>query len=70
LQSTNNLGLGQLLQAENYSETFAQWYLLPMGAAIWSTPSADMLNFPAQSFIQFCLIMAYYKLKPSPMDDC
>lgn len=56
IKATNNhWTLGQLLQAEKYSKTFADWYLLPMGAAIWSTPSADMLNFPAQSFIQFCL---------------
>ncbi|PTQ87906.1 NAD(P)/FAD-dependent oxidoreductase [Agitococcus lubricus] len=47
--------LGQLLQVGGYSKAFAEWYLLPMGAAIWSTPPAGMEDFPAQSFLQFCL---------------
>jgi predicted NAD/FAD-binding protein len=28
-------------------------YLAPMGAAIWSAPSAEMLNFPAENFVAF-----------------
>lgn len=49
------LTLGQLLQAGHYSTAFRDWYLLPMGAAIWSTPPAGMEDFPAESFLQFCL---------------
>lgn len=55
LAKAQNLTLGQLLKANHYREPFINWYLLPMGAAIWSTPSQDMLNFPAESFLQFCL---------------
>ena len=66
IAQAQNLSLGQLLQAENYSEAFAQWYLLPMGAAIWSTPSQDMLNFPAESFIQFCLNHGLLQIKDRP----
>lgn len=47
--------LGQLLHAEGYGQTFADWYLLPMGAAIWSTPVRGMLDFPAESFLRFCM---------------
>lgn len=35
------------------SRGFLANYLLPMGAAIWSTPEADMLRYPAQSFLRF-----------------
>jgi hypothetical protein len=28
-------------------------YLAPMGAAIWSTPPRDMLDFPAENFVAF-----------------
>lgn len=47
--------LGELLDAEGYSEEFRQWYLYPMGAAIWSTPLTGMAAFPAETFLQFCL---------------
>ena len=36
-----------------FGDTFLRHYLLPMGAAIWSTPAEEMLNFPASSFLQF-----------------
>jgi predicted NAD/FAD-binding protein len=32
---------------------FLKHYLLPMGAAIWSTPERDMLGYPALSFLRF-----------------
>jgi len=32
---------------------FMERYLIPMGAAIWSTPGADMLDYPASSFVRF-----------------
>lgn len=32
---------------------FLKHYLLPMGAAIWSTPEREMLDYPAQSFLRF-----------------
>ena len=46
-----NQSLGAYL--ESYSEVFKGRYLLPMGAAIWSTPSEKMHNFPARTFLQF-----------------
>ncbi|CAA6815362.1 MAG: COG2907: Amine oxidase, flavin-containing [uncultured Sulfurovum sp.] len=36
-----------------YGNTFKEQYILPMGAAIWSTPSDEMHNFPAKTFLQF-----------------
>ena len=49
------LTLGQLLHEGSYSKAFSDWYLLPMGAAIWSMSPAGMAEFPAESFLQFCL---------------
>jgi predicted NAD/FAD-binding protein len=36
-----------------YGEAFKERYLLPMGAAIWSTPSDKMNEFPTRTFLQF-----------------
>jgi predicted NAD/FAD-binding protein len=47
------LTLGQYLKEEGYGGAFVHDHLLPMGAAIWSSPPAAMLNFPAISFIRF-----------------
>jgi predicted NAD/FAD-binding protein len=43
--------LGEYLKG--YGEAFKERYLLPMGAAIWSTPSDKMDEFPARTFLQF-----------------
>lgn len=47
--------LGQLLSRHGYSREFRDWYLYPMGAAIWSSPLKGMDVFPAETFIRFCL---------------
>ncbi|MEP3629029.1 MAG: FAD-dependent oxidoreductase [Hyphomicrobiales bacterium] len=43
----------QYLKKHNFSKAFKDKYLAPMGAAIWSTPHASVLDFPATTFIQF-----------------
>ena len=48
-----DLGLGQYLKARAFSEGFRDRYIVPMGAAIWSTPAKQMLEFPATSFVAF-----------------
>lgn len=45
--------LGHYLRETGFKRTFIDWYLAPMGAAIWSTPHADILDFPAESFVRF-----------------
>lgn len=52
---STGITLGQLLHAGHYSQEFRDWYLYPMGAAIWSSPLKDMNGVPAETFIQFCL---------------
>ncbi len=48
------LTLGQLLEREGFSDSFTDWYLIPMGDAIWSTPPGDMLEYPAATYLRFC----------------
>lgn len=45
--------LGHWLKRHRFSKVFIQRYLLPMGAAIWSTPADEIMDFPARSFLQF-----------------
>jgi len=35
------------------SEDFLNWYLIPMGASVWSTPADKMLSFPVAALIRF-----------------
>jgi predicted NAD/FAD-binding protein len=49
-----NITLGEYLFQNRYSQEFQHDHLLPMGAAIWSTPVNTMLDYPLRAFIQFC----------------
>lgn len=46
--------LGEFLAAGGYGRAFRDWYLLPMAGAIWSCPTATMLDYPARTFFAFC----------------
>lgn len=45
--------LGELLAKEKYSSEFYEDHLGPMGAAIWSSDSRSMLEYPVQDFLNF-----------------
>ncbi|KAH7915478.1 hypothetical protein BJ138DRAFT_1141850 [Hygrophoropsis aurantiaca] len=48
------LSIGEYLHREGYSDSFRDNYLLPMTAAIWSTPPDKCaMDFPARTLIQF-----------------
>jgi predicted NAD/FAD-binding protein len=47
------LTLGAFLDAGGYRRAFVEHYLVPMGAAIWSTDPQRMLGFPARFFVRF-----------------
>lgn len=49
----DDMTIGKYLQSRKFSNRFRDDYLIPMAAAIWSTPKVKMLDFPAVSFIQF-----------------
>jgi predicted NAD/FAD-binding protein len=44
---------GEYLRQNNFSEFFMQNYIVPMTAAVWSTPPDRMLAFPARTFARF-----------------
>ncbi|KAG6919230.1 hypothetical protein DXG01_008026 [Tephrocybe rancida] len=49
-----NLSIGGYLEQEGYSASFRDNYLIPMTAAIWSTPADKCaIDFPALTLIQF-----------------
>jgi predicted NAD/FAD-binding protein len=45
--------LGNYLRTGGYSSEFRDWYLVPMGAAIWSSGTHAMDAFPVEFFIRF-----------------
>lgn len=47
------LPLGEYLAKYRYSKEFRDHYIIPMGAAIWSTDAKLMQTFPARFFIRF-----------------
>ena len=55
LDETENLGysLGDFLRSGAYSASFVEWYLVPMGAAIWSADPEKFLDFPAAAVARF-----------------
>lgn len=47
------LSLGGYLEENHYGRLFIDNYIIPMGAAIWSTDPQQMLAFPACYFVRF-----------------
>ncbi|MBO6719693.1 MAG: FAD-dependent oxidoreductase [Rhizobiaceae bacterium] len=45
--------IGEYLDHRRFSPEFRDNYLIPMAAAIWSTPKIGMLEYPADSFVSF-----------------
>ncbi len=48
-----DLSLGDFLKKNRFSSDFIRQYIIPMGAAIWSTPDDQMMAFPAATFARF-----------------
>ncbi len=63
----NELSLGDYLSANTYGRLFRDYYILPMGAAIWSTDPRLMLSFPARFFIRFFLNHGLLAVKDRPV---
>ena len=53
LEQNKEMSLGSYLKENCYSNYFIHNYILPMGAAIWSSDIKTMLKFPALFFIRF-----------------
>ncbi len=53
LEHFRHMTLGEYLKKYRFSQNFIDNYLVPMGSAIWSTPTDQMLDFPLLSFLRF-----------------
>ncbi len=53
LAADPKMTIGQLLQALGTGPWFRDYYILPFSGAIWSTPTQDILDFPAQALVRF-----------------
>ncbi|MEL7463781.1 MAG: FAD-dependent oxidoreductase [Pseudomonadota bacterium] len=49
----SGLTLGEWLDERRFGRWFRERFLLPMGGAIWSTPTERMMEFPAANFVSF-----------------
>lgn len=63
----NGMTLGSYLEANRYSFAFRDDHLLPMAAAIWSMPTANVLDYPAHAFIRFHENHGLLKLTDRPL---
>jgi len=45
--------LGEYLQVNGYGAMFRDQHLVPMASALWSSPSHEILGFPARYLVQF-----------------
>lgn len=48
-----DVSLAEYVAGLKVGRSFMEQYLIPMGAAIWSTPEREMLRYPAVSFLRF-----------------
>jgi uncharacterized protein len=53
IEKDPSISLGDCLDQLNMSVWFKRYYILAMGAAIWSCPVETIMKFPAQTFLQF-----------------
>ena len=53
LEREENITLGECLARLRMGDWFCRYYLLAMGAAIWSCPVGKMTDFPARVFLRF-----------------
>uniref|UniRef100_UPI0030D88DCF NAD(P)/FAD-dependent oxidoreductase n=1 Tax=uncultured Maricaulis sp. TaxID=174710 RepID=UPI0030D88DCF len=61
------LTLDEFLQQKGYSRAFREDHILPMCAAIWSSPVDQMRGFPAGAFFRFFLNHGLLQLTDRPL---
>jgi uncharacterized protein len=53
LENQSEIKLGEYLKLGGYSKQFIDYYIIPMGSAIWSTDTKQTLDFPARFLVRF-----------------
>ena len=61
-----NITLRDYINANNYDGAFMRDHILPMAAAVWSTPSEKVGDFPLTSFLRFCQNHGLLQIKDRP----
>ncbi|MGL5949318.1 MAG: NAD(P)/FAD-dependent oxidoreductase [Aeromonas sp.] len=64
--AASTLTLGEFLTAQGLSDDVARYYLLPMGAAIWSASLSDMRQMPVYFFLRFFAHHGLLNLRQRP----
>ena len=64
--TAEHISLGDYLRDKRYSKSFINDHLLPMGAAIWSTPVDTMMAYPLAAFVRFCQNHGLLQIKDRP----
>ncbi len=65
--STPELTLGALLDAHGYGHSLRELYLIPMAASIWSTSASEILDYPAATFLRFCINHGLLQITDRPI---
>lgn len=50
---SDELTIGEYLEAEGYSDDFLDSHIVPMASALWSSPPETVVRFPARYFVGF-----------------
>ncbi|MCC3861182.1 NAD(P)/FAD-dependent oxidoreductase [Pseudemcibacter aquimaris] len=66
LGAAENQTLREYLELQQYDHTFLRDHILPMAAAVWSTPSSKVGDFPLASFLRFCTNHGLLQIKDRP----
>jgi len=48
-----DLTLGQFLEKYAFSKAYTDFHIVPVSSAVWSTPTENILDFPAESIFRF-----------------
>jgi predicted NAD/FAD-binding protein len=67
LENPEGPTLGEFLDQEGFSHEFINWHILPMGAAIWSSGTEKVRDFPARYFVEFFKNHGFLKIRNRPV---
>ena len=63
---STDISLGDYLREKRYSQPFVEWFIVPMGAAIWSAEPVTFGQFPARRFVEFFANHGILRLRGQP----
>jgi predicted NAD/FAD-binding protein len=64
--SLQGLTLGEYFRQERFSRDLVDWHIVPMAASIWSTPDAQVYDFPAERIARFYERHGLLRLRDRP----